>query len=58
VSLVLLRKLDLFLTVIPSKKFGSMLMKKPIIIGVDGEGKEIINEAGSGIAIEPEMPHH
>ncbi len=54
VSLVLLRKLDLFLTVIPSKIFESMAMKKPIIIGVDGESKEIIREAGAGIAIEPE----
>lgn len=54
VSLVLLRKLDLFRSVIPSKIFESMAMKKPIIIGVDGESKDIINEAGSGIAIEPE----
>ncbi|RLA50657.1 MAG: glycosyltransferase WbuB [Gammaproteobacteria bacterium] len=54
VSLVLLRKLDLFLTVIPSKIFESMAMKKPIIIGVDGESKEIINDARAGIAIKPE----
>ena len=53
-SLVLLRKLDLFLTVIPSKIFESMAMKKPIILGVDGESKGIIEEAGAGIAIEPE----
>lgn len=53
-SLVLLRKLDLFLTVIPSKIFESMAMKKPIILGVKGESKEIIGDAESGIAIEPE----
>jgi len=53
-SLVLLRKLDLFLTVIPSKIFESMAMKKPIIIGVAGESKEIIQDANAGIAIEPE----
>ena len=33
VSLVLLKKLDLFLTVIPSKIFETMAMKKPIILG-------------------------
>ena len=54
VSLVLLRKLDLFLTVIPSKIFESMAMKKPIILGVEGESKEIIEAAGSGICIEPQ----
>jgi glycosyltransferase involved in cell wall biosynthesis len=53
-SLVLLRKLDLFLTVIPSKIFESMAMKKPIILGVGGESKDIIEQAGSGITIEPE----
>ena len=53
VSLVVLRKLDLFLSVIPSKIFESMAMKKPIILGVEGESKEIIKKAGAGIAIEP-----
>jgi glycosyltransferase involved in cell wall biosynthesis len=53
-SLVLLKKLDLFLTVIPSKIFESMAMKKPIILGVRGESQQIIEEGGSGITIEPE----
>lgn len=53
-SLVLLRKLDLFLTVIPSKIFESMAMKKPIILGVRGESEDIINDGGSGLTIEPE----
>ena len=53
-SLVLLRKLDLFLTVIPSKIFEGMAMKKPIIMGVDGESREIVKEAGAGVFIEPE----
>jgi glycosyltransferase involved in cell wall biosynthesis len=54
VSLVLLRKLDLFLAVIPSKIFESMAMKKPIVLGVRGESEEIIREAGAGLVIEPE----
>ena len=54
VSLVLLKKLDLFKTVIPSKIFESMAMSVPIILGVEGEVKTIIDEADSGICIEPE----
>ncbi|MBV1906050.1 MAG: glycosyltransferase family 4 protein, partial [Pseudomonadales bacterium] len=53
-SLVLLKKQDLFLTVLPSKIFESMAMKKPIILGVRGESQELIEEAGSGLCIEPE----
>ncbi len=54
VSLVLLRKSDLFKTVIPSKIFESMAMKKPIVLGVEGEVKAMIEEGKSGITIEPE----
>ena len=52
--MVLLKKTDLFKTVIPSKIFESMAMEKPIILGVDGECREIIEEGDCGICIEPE----
>jgi glycosyltransferase involved in cell wall biosynthesis len=54
VSLVLLKKLDLFKTVIPSKIFESMAMQKPIILGVEGEARSIVEESGAGMCIEPE----
>lgn len=54
VSLVLLKKSDLFKSVIPSKIFESMAMQKPIILGVEGESREIIEVADSGRCIEPE----
>ncbi|CAH0993316.1 D-inositol-3-phosphate glycosyltransferase [Sinobacterium norvegicum] len=54
VSLVVLRRLDLFKSVIPSKIFESMAMEKPIILGVEGEVEKIIDSAGSGISIPPE----
>ncbi len=54
VSLVLLRNLPLFETVIPSKIFESMAMSTPIVLGVGGEVKEIIEEAGTGVCIRPE----
>ncbi len=53
-SLVLLKKSDLFKTVIPSKIFESMAMRKPIVLGVEGEVKGIIEDAECGICIQPE----
>jgi glycosyltransferase involved in cell wall biosynthesis len=54
VGLVLLRRSDLFKTVIPSKIFEAMAMERPIILGVDGESRRLIEEAGAGIPITPE----
>jgi len=54
VNLVLLKKADLFKTVIPSKIFEAMAMERPLILGVEGESKSIIEDADCGIAIEPE----
>ncbi|MCW0220233.1 MAG: glycosyltransferase family 4 protein [Prosthecobacter sp.] len=53
-SLVLLRKSELFKTVIPSKIFESMGMECPIVLGVEGESAEIVNDAQAGICIPPE----
>ncbi len=54
VSMVLLKRTDLFKTVIPSKIFESMAMEKPIILGVEGESAGIIQEAESGLCIQPQ----
>ena len=54
VCMVLLKKDDLFKTVIPSKIFEAMAMARPIIMGVEGESLEIVKKAGSGLAVEPE----
>ncbi len=54
VSLVLLKRLDLFKSVIPSKIFESMAMGKPIILGVEGEVAAIVAESAAGVCIEPE----
>ncbi|PIE73870.1 MAG: glycosyltransferase WbuB [Deltaproteobacteria bacterium] len=52
--MVLLRKSELFKTVIPSKIFEAMAMERPIIHGVEGESKEIIEAGKCGLCIEPE----
>jgi glycosyltransferase involved in cell wall biosynthesis len=53
-SLVPLMKSDTFKTVIPSKIFEACAMGKPIILGVEGQAKEIIDEFGAGVSFEPE----
>jgi glycosyltransferase involved in cell wall biosynthesis len=55
ISLVLLKKSDLFKTVIPSKIFESLAMTKPIILGVEGESADLLRAANAGICIEPEQ---
>jgi glycosyltransferase involved in cell wall biosynthesis len=54
VSLVPLKKSDLFKTVIPSKIFENSAMQIPVLLGVEGESAEIIKEFGSGLCFEPE----
>ena len=54
VALVNLKKSDTFKTVIPSKIFENACMQKPILLGVEGESKEIIEKYGAGICYEPE----
>src|SRR4030081_3640835 len=52
--LVLLKKTDVFKTVIPTKMLEFMSCSRPVILGVDGQARQIIEEAGAGIVIEPE----
>lgn len=56
VALVVLRRKEVFRTVIPTKMLESMAMAKPIILGVEGEAKRIIEEAGAGVPVTPENP--
>jgi len=54
VALVHLKRADTFKTVIPSKIFESAAMKKPILLGVEGESKEIIENFNAGLCFIPE----
>ncbi len=54
VSIIHLRKTDLFTTVIPSKLFECMGMGIPVLHGVAGESAELVAEHGVGLPFEPE----
>ena len=49
-----LKKTPLFETVMPSKIFEAMGMRKAILIGVDGEARKLVEQGGAGTAVPPE----
>ena len=53
-SLILLKRSDTFKKVLPSKMAEAMAMQCPIILGVEGEAREVLEDAKAGIAITPE----
>lgn len=54
VALVNLKKSDTFKTVIPSKIFEAAALQKPILLGLEGETKGIIESFNAGTCFEPE----
>jgi glycosyltransferase involved in cell wall biosynthesis len=54
--LVLLKKTEVFKTVIPTKMLEFISCARPVIVAVEGQARQIVEEAGAGIAIEPENP--
>ena len=54
ISIIHLKKTELFKTVIPSKLFECMGMGLPVLHGVEGESAEIVRETRCGVLFEPE----
>lgn len=54
VSLVPLKRLDIFRKVLPSKLFELMGVGCPVICSVEGEAAELVKRSGGGECIEPE----
>jgi len=54
--LVLLKQSEVFETVIPTKMLEFMSCARPVILGVKGQAREILDRAQAGICIEPENP--
>jgi glycosyltransferase involved in cell wall biosynthesis len=52
--LVLLKKTELFKTVIPTKLLEYMACERPVVVAVDGQARQIVEEAGAGVYAEPE----
>jgi glycosyltransferase involved in cell wall biosynthesis len=57
VCTAVLKKCDTFKTVYPNKVFDYMSAEKPIIVGIDGVARQLVEEAQVGIFAEPENPH-
>ncbi len=54
-SLVPLKNIELFRGALPSKMFEALAMKKPLLLGVEGEAKDLFIEQGkAGLAFKPE----
>jgi len=56
ICLVLLKRRDIFKTVIPTKMLEFFACGKPIILGVDGQARKVLESAKAGIIITPENP--
>ena len=54
VCLVLLKKADIFRTVLPTKMLEFMSCARPVILGVDGQARQVMEAAHAGVFIEPE----
>jgi colanic acid biosynthesis glycosyl transferase WcaI len=52
--LVLLKKNDIFKTVIPTKMLEFMSCASPVVLGVEGQSRAILEEAGAGLVVEPQ----
>lgn len=53
-AIINLKKSELFTTVIPSKIFETSAMQIPILLGVDGEARSIVEKHNVGLFYEPE----
>jgi len=56
VSLVPLRRLELFKGALPSKMFEAMGAGVPVIVSIEGEAKDLVERARGGVCVPPEDP--
>lgn len=54
VALVPLRRLELFESAVPSKMFDAWACGCPVVLGIDGEARQVLERAQAGIFVEPE----
>jgi colanic acid biosynthesis glycosyl transferase WcaI len=54
VCLVMLKKTELFKTVIPTKLLEYMACQRPVLVAVDGQARKIVEDARAGVFVPPE----
>jgi glycosyltransferase involved in cell wall biosynthesis len=54
ICLVLLKRTPVFETVIPTKMLEFLSCARPVILGVEGQAKKIVQDAYAGVCIQPE----
>ena len=52
--LVTLKRSEVFKTVIPTKMLEFMSCARPVVLGIDGQARKILEDARAGISVEPE----
>ena len=57
VCLVMLKKSDVFKTVIPTKLLEYMACERPVIVAVDGQARSMVESARAGVFVPPEDAH-
>jgi len=55
-GIALLKPLDLYKTTYPNKVFDYMAAARPVILAIDGVIRQVVEEAGAGIAVAPGDP--
>lgn len=51
-----LKKVDTFKTVYPNKVFDYMSCARPILLGIDGAARKLVEEANCGYYVDPDKP--
>ncbi len=54
VALIPLRKLEIFKGALPSKLFDAWACQRPVLLSVEGEARQILEEANGGVFVPPE----
>jgi len=49
----MLKKSELFKTVMPTKLLEYMACEKPVVVAVDGQARKLVEESSSGVFVEP-----
>lgn len=56
VCVAILKKIETFKTVYPNKVFDYMSSARPIVIGIDGVARDLVESSNSGFYVDPEVP--